>query len=140
MLTDDQFAQLLAFRLALRRFLRWSEAEAVRAGITASQHQLLVAVRGHRGPAGPSVGDIAGYLLVRHHTAVGLIDGAQAQGLVERHPDSDDQRVVRIGLTRAGRDRLDALGDSHIEELRQIAPLLDALVGLVQDLPRPDMP
>ncbi|MFN2608402.1 MAG: MarR family winged helix-turn-helix transcriptional regulator [Acidimicrobiales bacterium] len=134
MLTDDQFAQLLQFRIVLRRFLRWSESEAVRAGVTSSQHQLLVAARGHRGPKPPSVTDLAGYLLVRHHTAVGLIDGAQAQGLVQRHPDPDDLRVVRVTLTQQGRERLDALTSLHLEELRHVGPVLDALLRLGQDV------
>lgn len=133
MLADDQFAQLLAFRVALRRFLRWSESQAARAGLSASQHQVLVAVRGHGGGKGPSVGDIANYLLVRHHTAVGLIDGAEARGLVERRPDPDDRRVVRLSLTPAGRQRLEALTELHIDELCRLAPLLDALLRVGQD-------
>ena len=81
-LSDRQYADLLAFRVALRRFLHWSEQAAEAEGLTPAQHQLLLAVRGHAEPQGPTVSDVAGYLLVRHHSAVGLIDRAEAMGLV----------------------------------------------------------
>ena len=56
---DRDYRRLLEFRTALRQFLYWSETQAVAAGITAAQHQLLLAVRGHRGDRGPTVGDVA---------------------------------------------------------------------------------
>ena len=128
-LTDAQFARLLEFRVALRQFLQWSELQAQMVGLTAAQHQLLVAVRGHRDPRGPTITDLANYLLVRHHSAIGLIDRVQALGLVERQRDPSDQRVVRITLTPAGHERVDALAASHLEELRHLAPALRALMG-----------
>jgi DNA-binding MarR family transcriptional regulator len=133
-LTDRQFEELLAFRVALRRFLSWSEEAAAAVGLTAAQHQLLVAVRGHPEPQGPTISDVARYLLVRHHSAVGLIDRVEALGLVRRHEDSDDQRAVRIRLTPLGRRRVEALTRTHLEELRRVEPALrtlldDALAG-----------
>ena len=98
-LSDRQYADLLAFRVALRRFLHWSEQAAEAEGLTPAQHQLLLAVRGHAESQGPTVSDVAGYLLVRHHSAVGLIDRAEAMGLVARRADADDHRVVRVRLT-----------------------------------------
>ena len=56
-LTTAEYERLLDFRTGLRRFLRWSEQEAVAAGLTPAQHQLLLAIRGHRDPAGPTIGD-----------------------------------------------------------------------------------
>lgn len=126
-LTDSQFAQLLEFRYALRRFNHWSEQQAAAAGLTAAQHQLLVAVRGHPEPMGPTISDLARYLLVRHHSAIGLLQRVEARGLVRRHADDTDQRVVRVRLTPAGAERVDALTESHLIELRGLAPLLDAL-------------
>jgi len=87
-LSDRQYADLLAFRVALRRFLHWSEQAAEAEGLTPAQHQLLLAVRGHGQSQGPTVSDVAGYLLVRHHSAVGLIDRAEAMGLVARRADA----------------------------------------------------
>lgn len=123
--TDAQYARLLAFRVALRRFLSWSEGQANAVGLTAAQHQLLLAVRGHKDPAGPTITDIANYLLIRHHSAIGLLQRVEALGLVERQADPADQRLVRIRLTTPGHERIRALAASTIEELRRVAPLLD---------------
>jgi DNA-binding MarR family transcriptional regulator len=127
-LTDRQFEELLAFRVALRRFLSWSEEAAAAVGLTPAQHQLLVAVRGHPDPQGPTISDIARYLLVRHHSAVGLIDRVEAMGLVRRHEDAHDQRAVRIRLTPTGRRRVEALTRTHLDELRRVEPALRTLL------------
>jgi hypothetical protein len=50
---------LLTFRTGLRHFQRWSEQQAAVAGLTPAQHQLLVAVRGHRDRRGPTIGEVA---------------------------------------------------------------------------------
>ena len=62
-LADADYRRLLQFRTGLRRFLHWSEEQAERAGLTAAQHQLLLAVRGHDGHQGPTIGDVAGYFI-----------------------------------------------------------------------------
>jgi DNA-binding MarR family transcriptional regulator len=123
--TNAQYARLLSFRVALRRFLSWSERQANAVGLTAAQHQLLLAVRGHPEPAGPTITDIANYLLIRHHSAIGLLQRVEALGLVERRPDPADQRLVRVRLTALGRQRIRALAAATLEELRRVAPLLD---------------
>ena len=133
-LDQRDYERLLAFRTGLRRFLSWSGQQAEAAGITPAQHQLLLAVRGHPDPRGPTVGDIAGYLLVRHHSAVELIDRAVTAGLVTRRPDSEDARTVRIALTTRGRDRLEKLAASHLEELGRLDDELHTLwAGLDAD-------
>jgi DNA-binding MarR family transcriptional regulator len=127
-LTDEQFARILEFRVALRRFGRFSEEQAARFDMTAAQYQLLLAVRGHGDPLGPTIADIARYLLIRHHSAVGLVDRTQDVGLVERRRDDDDQRLVRLVLTPLGHERLDALAQAHLKELHRLAEVLGALL------------
>jgi DNA-binding MarR family transcriptional regulator len=123
--TDADYAGLLAFRDQLRRFLHWSEQQAISAGITPAQYQLLLAVRGH--PNGtPTVRDVAEHLLLRHHSVVGLIDRAETAGLVERRPDPDDHRVVRLRVTAAGARVLRRLAGLHLDELRRRPLTLDA--------------
>src|SRR5690349_1029720 len=126
-LTNAEYARLLAFRTGLRRFLHWSEQQAKAAGLTAAQHQLLLAIRGDDDPRGPTVGDVAESLLLRHHSAVGLVDRAEKSGLVTRHVDERDQRVVRLHLTALGARRLRQLSEIHLEELARLAPRLRAL-------------
>ncbi|HYX45009.1 MAG TPA: MarR family transcriptional regulator [Acidimicrobiales bacterium] len=129
-LTEKQWRTLLSFRIALRAFLHWSEGQAASVGLTAAQHQLLVAVRGHRGKDDPTISDLAGYLYVRHHSAIGLLERAEALGLVQRYRDPEDQRLVRVVLTPLGHERVEALAAAHLEELKRLAPLLDALVAV----------
>jgi DNA-binding MarR family transcriptional regulator len=126
-LDDADYRRLLQFRIGLRRFLHWSEEQAERAGLTPAQHQLLLAIRGHEGEPGPTIGDVAGYLLLRHHSAVGLIDRAEAGGLVTRRPDANNQSSVRLRLTDKGSRQLDALSELHLEELAHLSPTLQAL-------------
>jgi DNA-binding MarR family transcriptional regulator len=126
-LDHAEYERLLRFRTGLRRFLRWSAEQAARVGLTPAQHQLLLAVRGHPDPRGPTVGEVAGYLLLRHHSAVELIDRAQAAGLLERRTDREDSRAVRLLLTRSAQKRLDTLTAAHLEELARLEPQLHAL-------------
>jgi DNA-binding MarR family transcriptional regulator len=134
-LTDPEYQRLLEFRTGIRRFLRWSEQQASEVGLTGTQHQLLLAIRGHDDPLGPTVGDVANYLLLRHHSAVGLVDRAEAAGLVTRVADREDQRVVRLRLTALGTRRLRQLSRLHLEELRRVGPRLRALwSGLDPDI------
>jgi DNA-binding MarR family transcriptional regulator len=125
-LSDADYQQLLAFRDSLRRFVRWSEQNALEAGITPAQHQLLLAIRGHAGAA-PTIGDVADHLLLRHHSVVGLVDRAVLAGLVERRLDPKDHRLVRLRLTTGGTRRLAALAATHLDELNRLGPVLAQL-------------
>ena len=120
-LPDDAYARLLALRTGLRRFEAWSARQARSAGLTAAQHQLLLAIRGHPHPEGPTIGEVADYLLLRHHSAVGLVDRAESAGLVCRSRGRDDRRLVRLQLTEVGAARLEALSALHLEELDRLA-------------------
>ncbi|HUA05141.1 MAG TPA: MarR family transcriptional regulator [Solirubrobacteraceae bacterium] len=131
-LDQADFTHLLELRTGLRRFLRWSEDQAKAAGLTPAKHQLLLAVRGHPDPSGPTVGEIADYLVLRHHSAVGLIDRAVADGLVQRNPDPRSKSVVRITLTPAGMDKLELLSEAHLEEITHLAPTMQALWHAVE--------
>src|ERR1700756_3371177 len=126
-LSQEDFTHLLELRTGLRRFLRWSEHQARAAGLTPAKHQLLLAVRGHPNPAGPTIGEIADYLVLRHHSAVGLIDRAVAEGLVERNPDPGSKSVVRVRLTDKGAAKLDDLAEAHLEEITHLAPTMRTL-------------
>lgn len=125
--TDEDYRRLLELRTGLRRFLRWSEQHAEAAGLTPAQHQLLLAIRGHPDPRGPTVGDVAGYLLLHHHSAVGLIDRAEKSGLLIRGPDPGSLSVVRLRLTDKGARQLETLSEQHLEELAHLAPAMHTL-------------
>src|SRR3954452_22153252 len=126
-LDDADYRRLLQFRISLRRFLHWSEEQAERAGLTPAQHQLLLAIRGHEGEQGPTIGEVAGYLLLRHHSVVGLVDRAERAGLVQRQEDSGDRRVVRLRLTPQGSGLLQQLASQHLEEIQRLTPRIQEL-------------
>jgi DNA-binding MarR family transcriptional regulator len=126
------FENLLAFRVALRRFQRWSEDRAGAVGLTHVQHQLLVAIKGHPGPAPPSVGQIADYLLLQSHSAVGLVDRAEAAGFVRRCPDPGDGRVARVELTGTGDRLVTELTEATLAEMHKLAAALNALIAAGQ--------
>jgi DNA-binding MarR family transcriptional regulator len=126
--TRGDFQNNLQFRVTLRRFLRWSENQAAAAGLTPAQHQLLVAVKGHPGPEPPAIRDLAEYLMLQSHSAVGLIDRAEAAGLVRRQQDGNDARVVRVHLTDKGDRLVRDLTTAHLAQLHNLAEALNNLL------------
>jgi DNA-binding MarR family transcriptional regulator len=128
-LAQRDFEKLLEFRVALRRFHRWSEDQAQAAGLTPAQHQLLVAIKGQRHGQPPTIGDLAEHLMLRPHSTVELVDRAEAAGLVERTPDANDRRVTRVRLTAEGDETMRELTRPHLERLRELAAVLDDLVN-----------
>ncbi len=124
--TDEDYERLLSIRTRLRVFERWSAERAAEHGLTSAQHQLLLAVRGHPDRRGPTIGQVADYLLLRHHSAVELANRTQELGFISRVKDPADHRVVRLQLTPQGRRLLLSLSQAHIEELRGLVPILTA--------------
>lgn len=139
-LSQQDFAALLEFRVRLRRFLLWSERTAKAVGLTARQHQLLLAIKGHSDRRGPTVGELADYLVLRHHSTVELIDRAEEARLVARYRDGDDARVIRVRLRAGGERTLLALTRQHLTELRELAPALDHLAVVLEELGGPSGP
>jgi DNA-binding MarR family transcriptional regulator len=117
--SDAEYRALAQFRRALRSFLYFSEEAARDTGLTPSQHQLMLAVRGADTDEAPTIGDVADWMKLRHHSAVELVNRAEASGLVRRVPDETDHRRQRLVLTKLGETKLAALSTLHREELRR---------------------
>ena len=128
-LIKSQYETLAAFRYALRRFLRFSEGAAEAAGITAQQHQALLAIKGFPARDKITVGELAERLQLRHHSAVGLIDRLVAEKLVVREPSAEDRRQVLVQLTSRGEAVLEKLASVHREQLKRIGPEISQLLG-----------
>jgi DNA-binding MarR family transcriptional regulator len=111
---------LARFRYQLRLFLAFRETAAQELGLTPRQHQALLGIKGFAGPGPASIGDLARFLLIRHHTAVELVNRMTKLGLLSRVADADDGRRVLVRLTKKGEQRLQALSSTHIEELRSV--------------------
>src|ERR1700745_2833535 len=90
---------LAEFSYLLRHFGAFSEDAAAEAGLTAQQHQALLAIKGFPERDHISTGELADRLCIRHHSAVGLVDRLVANGLVRRRAGSEDRRQVFLELT-----------------------------------------
>ena len=110
------------WRATLRDFMAASKEILKRHDVTSMQYQTLLAVRVSDEPEGMSMNALAAYLGVRHNSAVGLINRLEAHGLVVRARSQRDRRVAHLRLTEEGETRLEALAQSHSEELARIKP------------------
>lgn len=119
-LTKQDFEALARFRFGIRRYLRFSEETVRSYGVTPQHYQLLLALKGFPGREWATVRELAERLQLRHHSVVELVNRAQGQGLVERAPDPDDARAVRVLLTRDGEQILARLSALHRDELRRM--------------------
>jgi DNA-binding MarR family transcriptional regulator len=135
-LTEDDYRALGAFRLALRRFLAFSEAGARAVGLTAQQHQAMLAIRAHAGPGSMSIGELADCLLIKNHSAVGLVDRLVARGFVRRENSPEDRRRVLLTLTPEALSVLEAISQGNLGQLRDSAKAITALLATVRGMER----
>ncbi|WP_426536946.1 MarR family winged helix-turn-helix transcriptional regulator [Bradyrhizobium sp. McL0615] len=113
------YEALAEFRFQLRRFLAFSKINARKNNLTSQQYQALLTIKGLSGPHHyMSVGELADFLLVKHHTAVGLIDRMAKSGLLKRFRDSSDGRRIQVMLTRKGEQQLSNVAELNWAELR----------------------
>lgn len=128
-LAAADYQRLLAFRTELRGFMRWSEQAAHTAGLTPALHQLLLVLRGYPARRGPTIGQAAQELHVRHHSAVELAARAEDAGLLRRSRDPRDHRQVHLRLTPRGRAQLEELTRQHLPRIEALAQTLRAVVA-----------
>ncbi|MEO5733106.1 MAG: MarR family transcriptional regulator [Rubrivivax sp.] len=130
-LTDADYARLAGFRHALRSFLNFSEAAALGVGVGGQQYQALLVVRAMPAAQEMTVSELARQLLIKHHSAVGLVDRLVDQGLLLRQASRDDGRKVELRLTGKGKRVLGRLVGLHRHELEHAGPRLSMWLGQV---------
>ncbi len=118
-LEDSDYRALAEWRYALRRFLRSSEEITRKAGVSATQYQLLLFIRGSADGA-PAIAEVAEKLQIRHHSAVGLVDRCERSGLVRRRRDSANRRRVLVQTTPRGAALLRRLATAHFETIERL--------------------
>jgi len=133
-LETRDYTRLAEFRHALRKFLRFSELAAARVGLTSQHYQAMLVVRGCPDDRRVTINDLAQQLLIKHNSAVELVDRLVREGLVVREPSIADRRKVELRLTSRGRAVLAKLARMHRAELQRIGPLLKRFFG---ELSRP---
>ena len=126
------YETLAAFRRGLRRFLAFSEAAARNAGLTAQQHQAILAIKGHPGAQAMTVGELADHLMIRHHSAVELVDRLVKADLVLRLETAADRRRVGLALTPKAGGILAELSAIHLEELKNSREMLTELLARLE--------
>lgn len=126
-LSDAEYAALADFRHALRAFQAFSESRAADYGLTPQQHQTLLAIRG-MAPEPVSIGYIAERLILKPHSASGLVMRLEALDLVIRRPSPNDRRQALVELTSKALALLERLSATHREEIVRLGPTLRALL------------
>ena len=76
-----------------------------------------------------TINDLAGRLLIKHNSAVGLVDRLVREGLFVREASKDDRRKVELRLSARGRQVLAKLAGMHRRELERIGPTLQRLIA-----------
>jgi DNA-binding MarR family transcriptional regulator len=89
------------------------------------EFDVLAALRRAGRPYVLSPGQLLAQTLVTSGTMTNRLDRLEGRGLVQRQPDPDDRRGVRVRLTARGKERVDAaladLLDSEREILRTLS-------------------
>ncbi len=135
-LTREDFQRLAEFRFQLRRFLNFSNTAAEEAGLRPQQYQLLQCVSGMPDDLDPTIANVAARMLLKHNSAVELVDRTIEQGLLKRVPDALDRRRILLRVTTEGERVLASLAAFHLEELNQAGPeLIRALRRVVSARP-----
>lgn len=98
MSSDETFAKVLQLVRTVQNGMQNIESQH---GLSGSQLWALWNVSAR---PGLRVGDLAVAMQVRHSTASNMLDKLEQRALIQRQRQTDDTRVVRLYLTRAGQD------------------------------------
>lgn len=108
---DGRFFERDPARMPLGKLLPWVgsavsqhyQRAVARHGLTPTALGVL-GVLGHRDAV--SHRELAGHLGLTPATLTPVVDALEAAGELRRSRDGDDRRIVRLGITEAGRERL----------------------------------
>jgi DNA-binding MarR family transcriptional regulator len=130
-LKTEDYARLAAFRQELRQFLRFSEEAAENVGLTSQHYQAMLVLRAGDESVPVTINALAQQLLIKHNSAVGLVDRLVREGLATREPSREDRRKVELRLSGRGRAVLAKLAAVHRAELQRIGKGLKRAVAQV---------
>lgn len=98
------------------------------------EFDVLAALRRAGEPFELRAGALALATYVTSGTMTSRLDGLTERGLVTRAADRDDGRLVRVALTREGRERVDAAFEALLAAERELlAPLAAGSIGPLAD-------
>ncbi len=94
-------------------------------GLQAHEFDVLSVLRRSGDPFERTAGELASRTHVTSGTMTSRLDRLVARGFVTRRPDPADGRLVRVRLTDAGRERVDAAFVALLRSERQLLATLD---------------
>ena len=122
------------FRQAIRDFLAFSEGSARDQGVTSQQHQALLAIKAHLGAEPMSIGELAESLLIKNHSAVGMVARLVERGLVQRRPSESDRRRVLLTLEPRGEETLQRISHNNLRKLTVTARSLRRVLSMLRKM------
>ncbi len=126
MTNKDQLALTQELFQLMKQFPRPKLKQSSIDGLTRSEYELLVmlVMSTKDGKGAFTVTEISNLLQVTPAGVTHLINPLEAAGYIERLPDPNDRRIVRIGLTAKGTQTAETL----------ISEVQENLIGLVNHL------
>lgn len=94
-------------------------------GLQSHEFDVLSVLRRTGEPFELTAGELAALTHVTSGTMTSRLDRLEARALVSRHADPADGRLVRVRLTQAGRDRVDAAFAALLDSERELLATLD---------------
>jgi DNA-binding MarR family transcriptional regulator len=117
-ISPAEYQAMAELRYRIRLFLREGDAAAREAGLEPQQYLMLLAIRGLPDGSPAKIQSLADGLLIKHHSAVELIDRLERHGYVRRARSRDDRREVLVSILPKGQRLLEHVVQQRITELR----------------------
>ena len=132
-IADGEFRALAELRYRLRRFVQQGDVAARKAGLEPQQYLLLLAIRGLPEGQESTIRVLAERLLLRHHSAVELVNRMQKHGYLRRMQSQSDRRKVLVLLQPRGARLLELVAAQRISEIRSEGRALgETITALLQ--------
>jgi DNA-binding MarR family transcriptional regulator len=120
-LPPEEVVRVAEFRAALRAFLRKSERNARKSGLTPQRYLLLLMIKGSPdGKEQSTVTELSDRLQLAQSTVTELVRRAEETGLIEREQSDLDGRVAHLRLTDEGEQRLMRAFTTNAEEREEL--------------------
>jgi DNA-binding MarR family transcriptional regulator len=120
-LQPGEIARVAEFRAALRAFMRKSERNARKSGLTPQRYLLLLMIKGApNGSERSTVTELSDRLQLAQSTVTELVRRAEETGLLKREQSASDGRVAYLQLTEEGDRRLMQAFTTNEEERQEL--------------------
>jgi len=130
---DDQYRSLAELRHLIRLFLQSSDLSSREVGVEPQQYQMLLAIRAMDTEEQCTIRALSERLLLKHHSAVELVDRMELNKLVARSRGQQDRRQVFVRLQPKGRRLLEKIVRRRLADLRtdgrKFVKALDSLLN-----------